>query len=177
MRTETTTRTLYTFDELSESAQQKVIEKLSGINVDFDWWSSTYEDAKNIGLEITSFDLDRNKHAKGEILSSHTETADLIIKNHGEMCETYKLAHAFLSERNALVVKYSDGIDLERVTEDNEQAFDDECDDLENEFKNNLLEEYANILQLECEYLQSEEAIKETIEANEYEFDEDGNLA
>jgi len=75
------------------------------------------------------------------------------------------------------VVKYSDGIDLERVTEDNEQAFDDECDDLENEFKNNLLEEYANILQLECEYLQSEEAIKETIEANEYEFDEDGNLA
>jgi hypothetical protein len=63
------------------------------------------------------------------------------------------------------------------VSEDNEQAFDDECDDLENEFKNNLLEEYANILQLECEYLQSEEAIKETIEANEYEFDEDGNLA
>jgi len=177
MRTETTTRTLYTFDELSEVAQQRAVEKLSDINVEYDWWDGIYSDAKNIGLEITSFDLDRNKYAKGEILSSHTETANLIITDHGEMCETYKLAHAFLSERNALVVKYSDGIDLERVTEDKEQAFDDECNDLENEFKNNLLEEYASILQRECDYLQSREAIVETIEANEYEFDENGNLA
>jgi hypothetical protein len=33
------------------------------------------------------------------------------------------------------------------------------------------------VLRDEYEYLTSAEAIKETIEANEYEFDQDGNLA
>ena len=33
------------------------------------------------------------------------------------------------------------------------------------------------LLEREYEYLTSDDAIKETIEANEYEFDENGNLA
>ena len=60
----------YSFNELSEEAQQKAIENLSDINVNFDWWNFTYEDAKNIGLKITSFDLDRRRHAKGQFLLS-----------------------------------------------------------------------------------------------------------
>jgi hypothetical protein len=38
------------------------------------------------------------------------------------------------------------------------------------------LEDYSIILQKECDYLSSEESIIETIEANDYEFDIDGNL-
>jgi type I restriction-modification system DNA methylase subunit len=52
MRTETTTRTLYTFDELSETAKEKALEVYRDINLNFDWWDGTYEDAKNIGLKI-----------------------------------------------------------------------------------------------------------------------------
>lgn len=50
---------VYKFNELSEESQQKAIENLYDINVDYDWWESTHEDAKTIGLEITEFDIDR----------------------------------------------------------------------------------------------------------------------
>ena len=45
-----------------------------------------------------------------------------------------------------------------------------------NWFVKELLNAYWKILYDDYEYLTSEEAIKETIEANEYDFDEDGNL-
>ena len=53
---------------------------------------------------------------------------------------------------------------------------EDKMIDLENEFLQSLLEDYSIMLQNESEYLQSAEAIRETIEANEYEFTEDGKL-
>ena len=68
MRTETTTRTLYTFAELSDDAQQRAIEKLWGINTDFDWWEFAYETIQKAGeclgidCTIDGFDLDRGAH-------------------------------------------------------------------------------------------------------------------
>ena len=38
MRIETTTKELYNFDELSDEAQDKAVEKLADINVDDEWW-------------------------------------------------------------------------------------------------------------------------------------------
>ena len=69
----------YLFNELSEEAKEKAVQNLSNINVQFDWWHFIYEDAKNIGLKITSFDLYRNKHANGEFLLSAAEVAANII--------------------------------------------------------------------------------------------------
>ena len=177
MRTHTTTTTVYTFDELSDEAKEKAVNQLWYINVDcIDWWDSLYADAERIGLKITEFDLDRYRHAKGEWLESPERCAELIIKEHGEHCETYQTAKQFLADRAALVAKYSDGVDLERVHEDNEYEFDQACDELESEFLKSLLEDYSILLQKEYEYLTSEEAIVETIQANEYEFTEDGQL-
>lgn len=54
-----------TFDELSESAKEHALNRLGDINVDQGWWDFTYEDAENIGLEITSFserDIDGGFH-------------------------------------------------------------------------------------------------------------------
>ena len=64
MRTYTTEHTVYKFDELDESTKQAAIEKLWDINVDYEWWEFTYEDAANIGLKITEFDLDRHRSCK-----------------------------------------------------------------------------------------------------------------
>jgi len=47
--------------------------------------------------------------------------------------------------------------------------------EMEDDFLNSLIEDYSIILQNESEYLQSDEAIKETILANDYEFTKDGN--
>lgn len=163
---------LYKFDELSKEAQQKAIERLFDINVDHDWWDMTYEDAKNIGLKITGFDLDRNRHAKGEFLLSANEVAANIIKDHGEQCSTYKTAQNFMEVWQPVFDEY--------MNEDSgnyeSQESESKLLDIETDFLNSLLEDYSIILQNECEYLQSDESIIETIKANDYDFTEDGKL-
>lgn len=49
-------------------------------------------------------------------------------------------------------------------------------DDLDAAFARALSEEYLSILRQEYDYQTSEEAIKGTIEANDYDFTEDGKI-
>jgi len=153
----------YKFEELSEEVQTKVIDKNYDINVHDEWWDGVYEDARNIGLKITGFDTDRNRHATGEFLLSANEVAQNILNEHGDMCETYKTAENFMSVWQPVFNDYME-------TEEGE----DKLIDLETEFLNSLLEDYAMTLEKESEYLMSEEAIKETLIANEYEYTKDG---
>lgn len=163
---------LFTFNELNKEAQNKALNNLRTINVDYKWWDSTYEDAKTIGLEITAFDLDRNRHAQGNIIGTAEETAKLIKENHGEECNTYKLAETFLTAYYII-----DGqLQAETITTSLINELEGAKEDLEIDFKNDLLKEYACILQKESDYLLSDEAIKETIEANEYTFEQDGRM-
>jgi len=168
----TKTINLYQFSELSDEAKEKAIQKLSDINVGYDWWQFQYEDAKNIGLKITSFDLDRNRHAEGEFLLSANEVAQNIFNNHGIHCETFKIATKFMDEWQPVFANYMDETHKDYESRESE----DKLQELEDEFLKSLLEDYSIMLQNECDYLQSDKAIIETIEANEYDFDEDGNL-
>ena len=161
---------VYTFDELSEQAKQKAIESLYDINVDYEWWEFICEDAGRIGLEIDGFDLDRGLHASGGLTMSALEVAQSIIENHGEKCETYKIAQEFLHEHAPL---FSDYMNEESENYESKELEDDMAY-LEDEFTKDLLSEYASMLQREFEHLTSEEVIAQTIEANEYEFTEDG---
>jgi hypothetical protein len=83
---------VYSYEELTSEAKQKAIEGSFLINVEDNWWSSTYDDAKNIGLEINSFDTDRPNYCNGTLIDSMSKTLDLIIENHGDKCGTYLLA-------------------------------------------------------------------------------------
>lgn len=163
--------TVYKFKELSEKAQEKAIEKLSGINVDHDWYRFIYEDAETVGLKITGFDCERD--CTGKLKESAADTADLIIKNHGEKSDTFKLAEKFLEERDRIV---NDAPRDENGDYADEWALDRDLDALEAEFLKDLLEEYRVILSKEYDYLTSKAAIIETIEANDYDFLEDGAL-
>lgn len=166
---------VYKFNELSQDAQQTVIDNNYFINVDFnDWFDGVYIDAENIGLKIKEFDIDRGSYVKAVFTDSAQFTANKILQEHGESCETYQTAKTFLAEWAALVEKYSDGINTDVVAEDNEYDFDTEADELEREFLRSLSEDYRIILSNEYDYLTSEEAIKETIISNEYEFTKDG---
>lgn len=168
--------TLYQFEELSKEAQQNAINENLSINVFSGWWDNTYSDAETVGLNIMSFRLDRNKECELNFDGSGNDTADEIMQNHGENCDTYKLAKTYLKEWNDLVTKYSDGVNKNKVAEQNYRVFDDAADELEKEFKNDLSNEYASILQNEYEYLTSEEAIKQTILANKFDFTEEGKM-
>jgi len=169
----TKTINIYSFNELSDEAKQTAIEELYDINVNHDWWECTYEDAENIGLKITSFDLDRNRHAKGELILSFAEVIANILKEHGENCETYKTAEKYMERWQPVFNEYMD----ENSPKYESGEAENELQEIEDEFLNELLEDYSIILQREYEYLTSEEAIIETIEANEYEFTENGELA
>lgn len=172
----TITVNLYQFSELSDSAKENARNWLREWYPDYGWWENTYEDANNIGLKITGFDIDRPNYCNGELTNDSHYTANKIKTEHGEECDTYKLAVKFLANWDALVAKYSDG-DGEKVTEGNEDDFDTEADELESDFKDDLLEEYLSILKNEYEYLTSDECIDETIIANEYDFTENGERA
>jgi hypothetical protein len=171
MRTEMIEKKYYKFDELSEDAKQKAIEKLYDLNVDFDWWQFTYEDAENIGLKIKEFDLDRGSYVKGEFTDNAENVANKIIAKHGESCDTYQTAKNYLKDLSELTAKNL----IDNVEEEYPEDFLD-TEDLDKDFLRSLCEDYRTILQHEYDYQTSEAAILETIEANEYEFDEEGNL-
>lgn len=161
---------VFKFDELSKEAQQTAIEKLFDLNVDHDWWNSVYEDADRIGLKITSFGLDRGT-IEGEFTGDLEEVCRDISKEHGEKCETYQTAANYLESHNKAMTTH-------KKEDPGGFPFEDthECDNIEAEFLCDLLEDYRVILQKEYDYLTSEEAIKETIEANNYEFTADGEM-
>lgn len=146
---------VYTFDELNDEAKEKAREWAREFVCDYDWWDCIYEDAKNIGLEITSFDLDRNRHAKGKLLQSAEQVAMNIRKEHGNTCDTYKLATTFSK-------------DLANATSE------DAKDIVREDFERDLLEEYSVMLQCEHEHMYEDEYIDDMILANEYTFTKDG---
>jgi hypothetical protein len=151
--------TVYSFDELSEAAKQKAIEKLKDINVNHNWWDSVYEDAANVFITINGFDIYRKDITVS--VDNVQETIGKILEEHGKVCDTYKLAEKFLSDYNELA---------------EDENFDDKNADLEADFIQAIGEEYLSILSNEYDYRTSDEAIIETIEANSYEFTEEGEL-
>ena len=171
----TITKNVYSFSELSEQAKIKAIEDHANFIGYENWWEDIYEDAENVRLKITSFDLDRGK-IDGCFKTTAMLTADLILENHGKDTKTYKEALKFCNNWDSLVEKYSDGINLNKVDEVNADDFDEEADEMEKEFLKSLLYEYLFLLRNDYEYQTSESVIIENIEANGYEFYENGEL-
>ena len=154
----------FNYNELPDNIKEKVIEKHYDINVDFEWWDHLEYELKEMGIELISFDIDHYKCELKFINGGH-EIADYIINEHGEKCDTYKNASLYLKNRDEIVDNSKD-----------EYEMDIELDELRDEFKKDLEQDYLIMLRDNYEYLTSEEAIKETIIANEYNFTTDGNI-
>jgi hypothetical protein len=143
---------VYKFDELPEDGKEKAIEKLWNINVDHDWWDCEYDDAENIGIEISSFDIYR-KDIQGRLLVNAIDVKRNILKDHGKSCETVATVNDW---------------DFRTRKEDDE--------DFDHNFLSNLLQNYLTILNNSYEYLTSKEGIIEAIKANDYDFLDNGDL-
>lgn len=167
---------LYKFEELTSEAQQNAIEKLAHINLEFGiWWESVYDDAKYVGVKIKGFDIDRGSYCEIDLIWNHLEVANAIIKEHGDMCDTYKMSKDFIYSFENLQTSIDKLISTENEDLENEiESLDDDLLDLKESYIADLSECYLNLLREEYEYLSSEEAIKETIISNEYEFLKDG---
>ncbi len=162
--------TVYKFDELSEDAKQKALSNLIDINCGpgSEWWDCIYDDAKTVGIKITGFDLDRRKSCEGGFIWNAEAVAQKITEEHGETCETYKTAKAFLLEMEAMeerakiaydTYKFENPIEDERDYFDFdgffEYEFEDERNDLFEQFEKDIFNDYADMLQNGYDYLTS----------------------
>ena len=152
--------TVYKFNELPKESRGKAIARYSDINTDHDWWEFVYDDADNIGLEITSFDCDA--YCKGRLTHSPALVAQAILDNHGNQCRTYHTAKAYMQTIEILNDDHPDFIDL--------------CEAAEEHFTRELLEDYRIMLRNEYEYITSEEAIQDTLVLNDYDFTLEGRI-
>lgn len=158
---------LYEYSELSDKAKEKARDWYLEHALEYEWWDVVYEDAENIGLKIKEFDLDRGAYCRGNVVTSIPEVIEKILSDHGEKTETYKTAKEFEPVFKA----------LEKMRDDDAADFDTKWDEAEREFLHAIFEDYRIMLQKEADYLTSDEAITEAIEANQYEFNEDGTRA
>ena len=157
---------LYKFKELKKKAQEYAIEHNRDWNTDHDWWDSVYEDAQRIGLTITSFDCDR-REITGDLTMTAMDSIKAIFEEHGEPCATYQTATKHKSIFQCDTVK-------RRALED--EDWEQEDPDLVDDYKKELLRDYLKMLDEEYDYLSSDESVGESLEANECEFTEGGEL-
>ena len=190
---------VYKYDELSESAQQKAREWYVEGDFCYDWWDFCYEDfcrvAEILGIEIScrqgrgaeiyftgfyhqgsgSSFVGTYRYAKGAVAK---------IKEYAPKDEelhriAYGLQEVQRRQFYRLVADISSVRDhyirVEVYDPDNHYRdigeAENEVRDLMRDFNDWMFKR----LQDEYEYLTSDEAVAESIIANEYEFDEDGN--
>jgi len=138
-----------------------------------------YDDALAIGLKIISVGLDRDRHADGHLIQPVLETAQSIMREHGATCDTYKLADEYLQRYRDESQRWYKWAQEEDPDYYNDIRYFDETDEYEtlrDDFTKALLEEYSVLLQREYEYFTSGEVVAETLEANDYDFTEDGRI-
>jgi len=170
------TTKVYKFEELESEVQDKIIEKWPA--PEYEWREFTCEDAERVGIKIHAVDTYRGTISMEYF--NHCDTAEKILKEHGEECDTYKEAKSFLDKVNPLQVKLERAIEIEcsRGYRDCLSILQDdlkeEIEELENDFRHSLGEEYLCLLRQEYEDMTSREYILETIA--DMEFTENGEL-
>ena len=163
------TLTAYSFNELSDKAKDKAREWMRGcVGEDYGWADSTEEDAANVGLKITGWNLDRGASCELSFTETPKRVAEMIREDHGAMCGTHEAAQAYQGAIIRIGLKVADG----ELNEEDEQ---DAQSQAEAEFLGTLSKCYLAQLREAWEYALSDEGIDETIEANDYMFTKDGS--
>lgn len=194
MRTAIKKTKVYKFNELSEEAQQTAIEKLYDININYEWYDGEYdffkEDLKEIGIACSSFyfSLDRDYHIYMDepYIENYEKFRQAVFKyadnkKFNRIAKSQWMLEAFneVSDNISIETQHYAGSRASnyiQISNIHTGTFSDLYEKEAEELLKDKLEEFLNALQKQYEYYTSEEAIKETIEANDYEFTEEGEL-
>ena len=192
MRIQTTTKEVYTYDELPEDAKQRVLDKNWDINVDSDWWYDYDGKTGFSSAEIKKYRLDA-EHCddlltykklyfnidRGDYIQfvdaefKHDETARKFLGVPKKLWEEVNWTILDQPFRNS-------NTRLAYEANDYEKAFTDKQIEILDRAVERFADKIAEALKglrNSYEYSTSREAIEETIKANDYEFDIDGNIA
>lgn len=178
---------VFTFDELTDEQKQKAIQKLSDINIDDDYWFDIDEyfetEAQEHGFDVApkkewTFDLYRKEYDFGIFIDDKIKVLKWILS-----ANKYKhkklILHLF---ENDFLYLSSDGdvslselgYILPRYKYIN-KVIDELYSDID-QAKSELEYGIFKKLQKQYDYYTSDESIIETIKANEYMFDENGDI-
>jgi len=197
MRQETIVKTYLKFNELNDEQKEKVIENYRDINVDYEWWQFIKEDF-HAQLDILGFyDIESyfsGFWSQGDGASftgkfnypENEKEVETILKKliDGYNYKDDKLDYAKNILRNGMIEKKKDIDDEYYPCELEIYSRSNYChsntmqllNNDNNDFLDNcrwLVDEYYKTLENEYYYLISDEAIKETLIINDYEFDID----
>lgn len=197
--------TVYQYSELSEQAKEKAREWYREGASDYEWWDATYEDAKTIG-KFLGWEIDKiyfsgfSSQGDGACFEGNWLPGNVNVEGLEEYVtddELSRIGKDFAKLVNALSLNRK----LARL-EGN--AFDEspgasvrnkgyyshsgctnfQVSDMDGEQEHALIDASRALMdwiyrQLEKEYdwLNADEQVAESIIANEYDFDEDGNRA
>jgi hypothetical protein len=162
---------LYSFNELKEDVKNKVIQDNYDINTNYNWWECTYDTFNECGIKINCFDLYRKQIEISNILDWE-EIAQNLKNNFGTDTDLHTDSLNFIKERDNLIKELGNGNDKDgySVNYDNYDIYDERIIETEIEYKRELENNILNWLNSEYEYLISDEAIIETIYANDFKF-------
>jgi len=156
---------VYRFEELDKQTKEKVIENYRYINVDNTfWYDCIKEEFNSLGLEIKEFDLDRGNYAKIYI-DNFEDTSNYIIKEFGDSVLIKQTAKNYINEYEKIQANFKEDEDIER-----------EVELLDEQYEKEYSEDILSYLRSSYDWEISDEAITETIEANDYDFTTDGKI-
>ena len=174
---------VYKFAELSKAAQERALNEFRDVNVGYNWWEDTFGTirtaGKIIGLGIGKIHFDTDSYCTFDAHYRYVRGAVKAIQ--AEFPTTTDL-HDVARKLQALQKRHFYSLSC-AVREGRSMNYyrcfrfgeDYECEDL-----GDILDDFAHwarsTLRGEYKYLTSDEAIQEAIEANEYEFTEEGKL-
>ena len=194
----TKTIEIYSFDELGETAQAKVIDTMRDLNTDYEWYDFIYDDVKEIG-SMLGIEIDNiyfsGFYSQGDGAQftgsyAYSKGASKRLRQHApqdtelhaisDNLQSIQRKHFYaLSATVKSTGRYSHeyGTTI-AVADDRAYHWNNaEADDSITECLRDFMRWIYSRLESEYEYLTSEEAIRESIQANDYDFYSDGTLA
>ena len=177
------TTMVYSFNELSEAAQERALTAFRYIDVEFNWYEDTFGTirtaGKLLGLEIGDIHFDTDLYCIFDADYEYVRGAAKAVK--AEFLQNTDL-HKIASELQALQKRhfYSLSCAVTKGRSMNRYRCFRFGEDYECEELGDIIDDFAHwarvLLRDEYKYLTSDAAVKEIIIINEYEFTEDGKL-
>ena len=174
---------VYAFAELSEAAKERALNDFRYIDVGWDWWDDAFDTiriaGKLIGLDIDRIYFDIDSYCMFDAYYRYARGAAKAVQSEfSRATDLHEVARKLQDLQRRRFYSLRCEVSSQRVS-NSYRCFrfgeDYECEDL-----GDIIDDFAHwariLLRDEYEYLTSDEAIREIIEVNEYEFTEAGNL-
>lgn len=159
---------VYKFEELTDKAKAKALDKYRYINVECEWYEYIYSDIKtHLGINIAGFNLNRGGDVEFDFKYKNINNKFLrgLISTFPDCEWLIQLTEYYLSESDRM-----DKLDFSVDEIENSLSYEGE------EIRKDLESEILSMLRSQFEYLTSDESILEQFECMDYEFLDNGEI-